>query len=108
MKPLTLETLQEIVARETVTVEFPGADMTVTVRALTPDEAKRGLEFVKADETRTEADAQVYLASLAITTANFDSDEGRAQLAKLPRSMMQNIANAIYGLMGADGVTKKN
>lgn len=111
MKPLTLETLQAIVACESVTVEFPGVDTTVTVRALTPAEAKRAADYVTAggtDNPKTEADAQVYMASLAITTANFDSDEGRAQLARLPRPMMQTIANAIYGLCGADGVTKKN
>ncbi len=111
MKPLTLEALQEVIARQTATVEFPGHDVCVTVRQVTAEETKRVQDAIKGkdqDSEITEADVQIMLASIAITTADYDSDEGRATLAKLPRAMMQTIANAIYGLSGADGSTKKN
>lgn len=111
MKPLTLEALQEVIARQTATVEFPGHDVCVTVRQMTAEETKRVQDSIKGrDETSdmTQADVEVMIASIAITSADFDSDEGRDKLAKLPRAMMHTIANAVYGLSGADGSTKKN
>lgn len=111
MKPLTFEALNDVLARQTATVEFPGHDVCVTVRQVTAEETKRVQDSIKGrseDDPATEADVQVMLASIAITTADYDNEAGREALAKMPRAMMQTIANAIYGLSGADGSTKKN
>jgi hypothetical protein len=109
MKPLTLETLQEIVARETAVVRFPGHDVEVTVRQLTAAEGKRIQDAVGTDDTpAANQNAELLMASIGITTADYDSDEGRAALQKLPRPMIAKIAGAIFGLTGADGETSKN
>lgn len=111
MKPLTFENLEKILATQTATVEFPALDTSVTVRQLTAEETKRIADATAgkdADCPMTEAEAQVLMASIAITSDNYDSDDGRAKLRQLPRTMMHLIANAIFGLSGADGSTKKN
>lgn len=111
MKPLTLEALQELVALQTVTIEFPALDSSVTVRAITADEATRIQAYtlgLAEDDPAGNHKADIMLASVCITDANYDTDEGREALSKLPRPMLRKIADAAVGLNGADGTIAKN
>ncbi len=111
MRPLTLETLQQIVATQTAVVQFPGHNAGVTVRQLTAPEASRvQLLSTGGDESSPELNREVELmiASICITDANYDTNEGREALAKLPRAMIHLIASASAGLSGADGTVSKN
>jgi hypothetical protein len=112
VKPLTLEALQELIARETATVQFPGLDRSVTVRQLVADELTRVqaavLQGKQEDDPEANHKADVLVASICITDANYDTDEGREALTKLPRAMVRKIADAVMGLSGADGTVAKN
>lgn len=112
MKPLTFEALQELIATETATVNFPGRGASVTVRQLTAEETSRVQAAVligaKEDDPAANHKADVLVASICITDADYDSDEGREALTKLPRAMIRKIADAVMGLSGADGTVAKN
>lgn len=109
MEPLTLETLNKIVARETAVVRFPYHDVEVTVRQLTAPEGTRVQEVVGNGDTREKNEnAELLIASIGITSFDYDNDDGRAALAQLKRPMIHKIATAILGLTGADGETSKN
>lgn len=119
MKPLTIEACDEIAAKNTETVNFPGHGVSVTVRKLELSEleqialatpvavAKHG-----GDNEDANKEVEVLMCSLAIVDATeqqtHNSEEGRAALAKLPAGMRKKIVTRIAGLVGCDGIEAKN
>lgn len=111
MKPLTLEALQELVATETVTIDFSARNQSVTIRQVTAAEASRIQTYsvgLSEDDPEANLKADIMLASVCITDHDYDTNEGREALAKLPRPMLRKIADAAVGLSGADGTVAKN
>lgn len=105
MKPLTLETLQELVATTRAVVEFPKRDLAITVRELTAAEFQRVHKAVgAADENDEEAEkrTRVLLCSMGICDANYDTDEGRERLAKMPSRVLQKLSDKIMELAAID------
>lgn len=113
MKPLDMEGCKRIAARTTATVEFPGNEVSVTVRRLSLEESKQVSEAASVGDGEAFPRAAVTLMmSLAIVGADgkqtFNTDEGRAQLEQLPEGMRNLVRNELVTLMGLDGVGLKN
>jgi hypothetical protein len=119
VKPLTIEGCDEIAAKNTHTLKFPGHGVSVTVRKLELPELEQialatplAMAQHGGDNEAANKEVEVLMCSLAIVDANeqqtHNSEAGRAAIAKLPDGMRKKLATTIAGLVGCDGIDAKN
>jgi hypothetical protein len=119
VKPLTIEACDEIAAKNTQTINFPGSGYSVTVKKLGLPEleeialaAPAAVERYGGDGEEANKEVEVLMCSLAIVDDSerltHNSEEGRAALSKLPAGMRKKIATTMAGLVGCDGIEAKN